>query len=86
MANPLCERCKKFKKIKKAELVHHKISVDEIIEKGGTGLEWDNLESLCICCHNAELQKKRGDVEKMQDVAYIMQQQGRKIDVCQDMS
>lgn len=51
----LCERCKKNGKIVTADIVHHKEYItSENINDESITLNWDNLESLCIECHNKE--------------------------------
>ena len=46
--DPLCEPCLKADWIKPAELVHHR----QPIKQGGDPFAWDNLESICVSCHN----------------------------------
>ena len=46
----LCVRCARYGRRTLAELVHHKIPVEVAPEKR---LRLDNLQSLCIACHNA---------------------------------
>ena len=48
--NPLCERCEKINLIIPTEAVHHIIPISQ----GGDPWDLDNLESLCIKCHNKE--------------------------------
>lgn len=45
---PLCQECEKYNKITAAVLTHH---IKRIVE-GGNRLAWDNLESLCVDCHD----------------------------------
>jgi 5-methylcytosine-specific restriction endonuclease McrA len=46
----LCERCSR-----PGEIVHHKIYLTpENINKPEITLNWDNLELLCLDCHNRE--------------------------------
>ncbi|WP_099157279.1 HNH endonuclease [Virgibacillus ndiopensis] len=47
--NHLCQRCKRHKILRPAQMVHHKIEVKEDWSKR---LDLDNLESLCHFCHN----------------------------------
>lgn len=54
-ANPLCERCFANGRVTSAKIVHHKIEVREDFSKR---LDWENLESICQACHNAEHKKK----------------------------
>lgn len=51
----LCERCLKQGIYKPGDIVHHKtyITRDNMTDPGIT-LNWDNLELLCIECHNKE--------------------------------
>ena len=51
----ICERCKR----PNGKMVHHKIHLNEYnINDVTLTLKWDNLELLCIDCHNAEHFKK----------------------------
>ena len=51
----LCERCLKNNKIVPGYIVHHKIRLDGWnINDPSITLNWDNLEYLCIDCHNKE--------------------------------
>ncbi len=45
---PLCQECEKHGKITAAILTHH---IRRIVD-GGDRLEWENLESLCVECHD----------------------------------
>ena len=46
----LCEKCKK-----QGVILHHKIKLNaENITDDDIALGWDNLELLCIECHNSE--------------------------------
>lgn len=46
----LCERCKR-----PGYIVHHKTHItDENVSDPNITLNWDNLEFLCIECHNRE--------------------------------
>lgn len=49
--HPLCERCWSKGIVKPVDIVHHKISIEDDYSKR---LDMDNLESLCIACHNTE--------------------------------
>ena len=45
-----CERCGEA-----ALIVHHKIYIDEdTINDPTVSLNWENLEAVCLACHNAE--------------------------------
>lgn len=51
--NGLCEECMTNGKITPGHIVHHKIELDEInIADPYVTLGWDNLEYLCLECHN----------------------------------
>lgn len=51
----LCERCRKDGILTPAEIVHHKIYLTEDNYKDpSVSLNWDNLEALCLDCHNRE--------------------------------
>ncbi|MDR0957699.1 MAG: HNH endonuclease [Clostridiales bacterium] len=55
--NYLCERCLKSGKVTVAKIVHHKEYLTaKNINNFSVSLNWDNLESLCQECHNAEHQ------------------------------
>ncbi|AJD83068.1 HNH endonuclease [Paenibacillus phage Tadhana] len=47
----LCQRCLEQKKITQADMVHHIVHLTDDWSKG---LDMDNLESLCLSCHNEE--------------------------------
>lgn len=46
--HPLCERCEAAGRLVIADMVHHRIPLDQ----GGAELDPDNVESLCWSCHN----------------------------------
>ena len=48
--HPLCERCEAKGIVKPADMVHHKVPIEE----GGPKLAESNLESLCWPCHGEE--------------------------------
>lgn len=53
--NGLCTRCLEKGKITPGYIVHHKKWLTpENIDNPEITLNWDNLEYLCIDCHNAE--------------------------------
>lgn len=53
--NPVCERCVKNGIYKPVEIVHHKEYVtDKNYWKDEVFFNIDNLESLCLDCHNTE--------------------------------
>lgn len=51
----LCERCLAKGLISPAEIVHHKKYLDEnSVKNPDIALNFDNLEALCMKCHNNE--------------------------------
>lgn len=57
MANPLCERCLKKGVIKPSCHIHHKVSfmsTDNELKRMELAYDWENLEALCVECHNKE--------------------------------
>lgn len=51
----LCENCLKKGIYKPAEIVHHKIHLDDVkLHNPEIALSWDNLEALCRLCHAEE--------------------------------
>jgi 5-methylcytosine-specific restriction protein A len=52
---PLCVECEKQGKTTAATLTHHIIPIAE----GGAVYDWDNLESLCIECHEVKHKNDR---------------------------
>jgi hypothetical protein len=62
-ANPLCEECERNGLLVAARQVHHKITMWEAPD---LGYDWDNLEALCISCHN----RKREPIAKCEDGEY----------------
>lgn len=52
--HPLCEPCQREGRVTAAQQVHHK---EEISKRPDLAYEWDNLESVCIQCHN-EMRKR----------------------------
>lgn len=56
----LCERCEKKGIIRPAKIVHHKEYIDVTnVTDPMILLSFDNLEALCMDCHNAEHFKSR---------------------------
>ena len=55
--HPLCEECERNGRITPADLVDHIIAVSD----GGSMWSWDNLQSLCISCHNKKHSEGQGD-------------------------
>lgn len=54
----LCERCLSKGLYTPAYIVHHKIYINEDnIQEPSITLNWDNLEALCLECHNDEHMK-----------------------------
>lgn len=54
--HPLCERCKAGGRHVGATVVHHKVDRRERLD---LALEPDNLEALCVSCHNAETARRK---------------------------
>ena len=53
--NHLCERCKREGKYVPAAIVHHKIHLTtENMKDPAIAYGFDNLEALCLDCHNKE--------------------------------
>jgi 5-methylcytosine-specific restriction endonuclease McrA len=53
--NGLCERCLKAGQYVPGYILHHKIELTpRNINEPGIAFGWDNLELLCIDCHNEE--------------------------------
>ena len=53
--NPLCERCTQHGRTTPAEHVHHKVKIREAPH---LRLDWGNLISVCVACHD---ELERGD-------------------------
>lgn len=52
--NGLCEICQSKGLIRPADIVHHKIHLDDQTAKDPEiALNFDNLQAVCIDCHNA---------------------------------
>lgn len=52
--NGLCELCMERGIIKPADIVHHKIHLtDETARDPAIALNFENLQAVCIDCHNA---------------------------------
>jgi 5-methylcytosine-specific restriction enzyme A len=50
----ICERC-----FNPAKIVHHKIHLDKSnVNKSEISLNWDNLELMCVECHNKHHYRK----------------------------
>lgn len=57
--NGLCERCLKHGKYVLGDEVHHKIHISPSnINDPSVTLSWDNLELLCISCHQTHHHRK----------------------------
>ena len=53
--NHLCERCLKAGRIISADIVHHKVYMNEnTVNDPALAYGFDNLEALCLDCHNKE--------------------------------
>jgi len=67
--NPFCERCLEKGKYEPAYIVHHKEYItDKNYMDGDVFLNLDNLESLCIKCHNTEHFKGKENKEYVFDI------------------
>ena len=56
----LCERCKAKGLIVAGDIVHHKrYLTDDNLADPTIALDWDNLELLCMECHNREHTKDK---------------------------
>lgn len=61
--NYLCERCIKKGIYKCGHIVHHKIYLtDDNYTDPNISLNWDNLEYLCMDCHNNEHMSKHDNI------------------------
>ena len=53
LINPMCQRCEKKEKYVVAYIVHHKEHITEQnYEDDNVFFNIDNLESVCLVCHN----------------------------------
>lgn len=55
MANPLCQKCLEKGIITPAAHIHHKVSFmqfNDELKRKEVAYDWDNLQSLCVQCHN----------------------------------
>ena len=55
MAFPLCEECLEKGIIKEAKHIHHIqsfMSVDDELKRKELAYDWNNLQALCVECHN----------------------------------
>ena len=57
-SHPLCEECERNGRITPADLVDHIQAVSD----GGSMWDWDDLQSLCMACHNRKHSEGRGGV------------------------
>lgn len=57
--HPICEVCEKKNVIVKADLVHHKKKLTDILRDRENPLSFKNLQSLCNKCHLRELYSYR---------------------------
>jgi len=55
---PLCQQCRREERITAGSLVHHKIPLQELIDRGLSPFDEEFLETLCMPCHQRELQAK----------------------------
>ena len=59
--NPWCEECMKANKYEPATLVHHRVHLNESnVDNPDISLSFDNLEAVCIDCHN-KIHLKKND-------------------------
>lgn len=58
--HPFCERCLQAGRIVPAQIVHHKIHIDsdDKIDDPMLALNPENLEALCLPCHDKEHYKQ----------------------------
>ncbi|MGE6615751.1 HNH endonuclease [Bacillus mycoides] len=56
-----CQSCKRLGKYSKGRNVHH---MQELRDRLDLAYELDNLETLCIQCHNAEHEKGKNIVKR----------------------
>lgn len=56
--NPLCVDCSKAGRLTPASQAHH---IEERKDRPELAYEWDNLESVCLSCHNAKRGKRHDD-------------------------
>ncbi len=74
--NGLCERCLEKGIVKAADIVHHIIELDdEKARDPDIALNFDNLQALCIECHNEIHFGKR------QPKRYIIAEDGKVIPI-----
>lgn len=52
---PMCEECARLGKLTPAQMVDHIVPIN----KGGVGLDLDNLQSLCNACHASKSAKDK---------------------------
>jgi len=57
----LCQRCKRYGRMRQATVVHHIKHLDEYPE---LALDPSNLVSLCADCHNKEHPEKAGKANR----------------------
>lgn len=65
MANPLCEECLKKGIIKEAQHIHHIqsfMSVDDELRRMELAYDWNNLQSLCVECHQIKHQNNKNKI------------------------
>lgn len=67
MQHPLCEECLKNDKITPAQHVHHIVSfmnAKDELSRLELALDSNNLEALCVECHNKKHNNKKTNKEK----------------------
>ena len=68
----LCERCAKKGLIVPAEQVHHKTKLTpENLNDPSITLNWDNLEALCMDCHQAEHKPIRWRCDEQGKILFV---------------
>lgn len=72
-AHPLCEKCLTKGIYNPAQLVHHRIHIDENnLSNPQITLNPDNLESLCRKCHGEEHREERQTFEFAEDGSLVL--------------
>lgn len=65
--HPLCERCKRRGRYNATAIIHHKVYLTpRNIDDASVSLNPDNLEALCIDCHNREHSRRAPRVRAAQ--------------------
>ena len=81
----LCERCLKKGLIVPAKEVHHKIRLTEKnINDPKVALNFDNLEALCVACHDREHEEDARQRKQKQPERYTVDQQTGEVEAKAD--